>query len=168
MREAVEAAERAADGAPWEDELKGYCGRLYDLAGRSGFTAQSPEQLGVYFTVLKTTGAGCGTLSTIPRLANSTGGPYMLPLIGASLPVFIRDIFGHPLRPVMIDPTWLTHTAVALANLMYESRDFGAMPSLADALQDAGCESDDILSHCRGEGPHVRGCWVVDLVLGKE
>jgi hypothetical protein len=51
---------------------------------------------------------------------------------------------------------------------MYESRDFGAMPILADALQDAGCEDAAILGHCRGAGPHVRGCWVVDLVLGKE
>ena len=59
-------------------------------------------------------------------------------------------------------------TAVALARQMYESRDFSAMPILADALQDAGCDNEDILSHCRSDGPHVRGCWVVDLVLGKE
>ena len=57
---------------------------------------------------------------------------------------------------------------VALAGQMYESRDFGAMPILAGALQDAGCDSDEVLGHCRGPGPHVRGCWVVDLVLGKE
>ena len=50
---------------------------------------------------------------------------------------------------------------------MYESRDFTAMPILADALQDAGCEHAEILDHCRGPGPHVRGCWVVDHVLGK-
>jgi hypothetical protein len=50
---------------------------------------------------------------------------------------------------------------------MYDSRDFALMPILGDALQDAGCESADILDHCRGDGPHVRGCWVVDLVLGK-
>ena len=50
---------------------------------------------------------------------------------------------------------------------MYASRDFSPMPILADALQDAGCDSADILDHCRGSGPHVRGCWVVDLVLGK-
>ncbi len=42
------------------------------------------------------------------------------------------------------------------------------MPVLADALEDAGCADADILAHCRGHGPHVRGCWVVDLVLGKE
>jgi len=79
----------------------------------------------------------------------------------------LRDIFGNPFRPVAFDTAWRTDTAVALATQMYESRDFGAMPILADALQDAGCDSDDILSHCRGPGPHVRGCWVVDLVLGK-
>ncbi|QDU20371.1 hypothetical protein ETAA1_23230 [Urbifossiella limnaea] len=50
---------------------------------------------------------------------------------------------------------------------MYESRDFAPMPVLADALEDAGCADNDILAHCRGDGPHVRGCWVVDLVLGK-
>jgi hypothetical protein len=51
---------------------------------------------------------------------------------------------------------------------MYETREFAAMPILADALQDAGCENADILTHCRGDGSHVRGCWVVDLLLGKE
>jgi hypothetical protein len=80
----------------------------------------------------------------------------------------LRDIFGNPFRSVALDPEWRTSTATALARGMYESRDFGAMPILADALQDAGCDSDDILNHCRGDGPHVRGCWVVDLVLGKE
>ena len=50
---------------------------------------------------------------------------------------------------------------------MYDSRDFSAMPILADALQDAGCGSADVLNHCREPGAHVRGCWVVDLVMGK-
>jgi hypothetical protein len=79
----------------------------------------------------------------------------------------VRDIFGNPFRPVSFSPEWRTSTAVALARQMYESRDFGAMPILADALQDAGCDSEEVLNHCRGPGPHVRGCWVVDLVLGK-
>jgi hypothetical protein len=80
----------------------------------------------------------------------------------------IRDIFGNPFRSITFSPEWRTSTAVALAQGMYESRDFGAMPILADALQDAGCESAEVFDHCRGPGPHVRGCWVVDLVLGKE
>lgn len=80
----------------------------------------------------------------------------------------VRDIFGNPFRPVTFDPDWRTTTAVQLARGMYEGRDFAAMPILADALQDAGCDNADILDHCRGPGPHVRGCWVVDLVLEKE
>jgi hypothetical protein len=79
----------------------------------------------------------------------------------------LRDIFGNPFRPVAFDPSWRTSTAVQLARRMYESRDFGPMPILADALQDAGCDHPDVLAHARGGGPHVRGCWVVDLVLGK-
>jgi hypothetical protein len=80
----------------------------------------------------------------------------------------LRDIFGNPFRPVTFSPAWRTDTALSLARQMYDSREFSAMPILADALQDAGCDSEDILNHCRGDGPHVRGCWVVDLVLGKE
>ena len=79
----------------------------------------------------------------------------------------LRDIFGNPFRTVAFDAAWRTSTVVALARQVYGSRDFGAMPILADALQDAGCDSDDVLNHCRGPGPHVRGCWVIDLVLGK-
>lgn len=75
------------------------------------------------------------------------------------------DIFGSPFRPVTFDPAWRTSTAVAVAQQMYDSRDFSAMPILADALQDAGCEDKQVLLHCRGGGPHVRGCWVVDQVL---
>jgi hypothetical protein len=80
----------------------------------------------------------------------------------------IRDIFCNPFRPVTFDPPWRSDTAVAIARQMYESRDFFAMPVFADALQDAGCDSADILDHCRGSGQHVRGCWVVDLILGRK
>jgi hypothetical protein len=80
----------------------------------------------------------------------------------------LRDIFNNPFRPVTFSPDWRTDTAVSLARTMYDARDFSAMPILADALQDAGCDNDDILSHCRDANTnHVRGCWVIDLVLGK-
>jgi len=65
------------------------------------------------------------------------------------------------------DPSWRTSTTVGLARAIYESRDFGAMPILADALEEAGCDSPELLAHCRTDTPHVRGCWVVDLVLGE-
>ena len=83
-----------------------------------------------------------------------------------NLPV-LRCIVGNPFRPATLDPSWLTSTVVALARGIYEDRAFDRMTILADALQDAGCDSEDVLNHCRGPGPHVRGCWVVDLVLGK-
>ncbi len=82
---------------------------------------------------------------------------------------FIRDIFGNPFRPVAVDPLWLTSDVLALAKGIYEERAFERMPILADALQDAGCNHDVVLKHCRDEkATHVRGCWVVDLLLGKE
>jgi hypothetical protein len=80
--------------------------------------------------------------------------------------VILRDIVGNPFRPASLDPVWRTDTAVALVRQMYESRDFSAMPILADALQDAGCNNEGVLAHCRDvSAAHVRGCWVVDLVL---
>src|SRR5579883_2776692 len=87
----------------------------------------------------------------------------------AALSEIVRDIFGNPFCPVVFSPSWRTDTVVSLARQMYDSRDFSAMPILADALQDAGCDNDDILNHCRDpQQTHVRGCWVVDLVLEKQ
>jgi hypothetical protein len=82
----------------------------------------------------------------------------------------LRDIFGNPFRPVTVDPSWLgwkDGTVVQLARSIYDDRRFGDLPILADALEESGCSDPDILGHCRGPGPHVRGCWVVDSVLGK-
>jgi hypothetical protein len=79
----------------------------------------------------------------------------------------LRDIIPYPLRPAVMEPSWLTATVVAIARGIYDDRAFDRLPILADALMDAGCEVPEVLDHCRGEGPHVRGCWVVDAVLGK-
>jgi hypothetical protein len=94
-----------------------------------------------------------------------TGDPFTTELPDGHL--IARDIFGNPFRPVSADPAWLTPTVVGLARGVYEDRAFDRLPILADALQDAGCENADVLDHCRSAGPHARGCWVVDLVLGK-
>jgi hypothetical protein len=82
----------------------------------------------------------------------------------------LRDLFGPlPFRPIRIEPTWLTPAVVALAAGMYDARDFAAMPVLADALEESDCDDPEILGHLRQQGPgHVRGCWALDLVLGKE
>jgi len=80
----------------------------------------------------------------------------------------LRCIAGNPFRLVSVQPRWLASTVHSLAAGIYAERAFDRMPILADALEDAGCDHADILNHCRGDGPHVRGCWVVDLLLGKE
>jgi hypothetical protein len=84
----------------------------------------------------------------------------------------LRDIFGNPVRPLPpIDPTWLTWndgSGVKLAQGIYHDRAFDRLPVLADALEEAGCDDADILGHLRGPGPHARGCWPLDLVLGKQ
>jgi hypothetical protein len=79
----------------------------------------------------------------------------------------LRCIVGNPFRPVTISPAWLTPTVVRLAQATYDERAFDRLPILADALEDAGCDQADVLSHCRQPGEHVRGCFVVDLLLGR-
>jgi hypothetical protein len=80
----------------------------------------------------------------------------------------LRCVFGKPFLPApTLDPSWKTSDVVALAEAIYDERAFDRMPILGDALEEAGCSSEDMLKHCRSEKPHVRGCWVVDFVLGK-
>jgi hypothetical protein len=78
----------------------------------------------------------------------------------------LRDIFGSPSRPTGIDPRWRSGDAVGVAWGIYDDRAFDRLPILADALEEAGCTNADLLSHLRGPGPHARGCWALDLVLG--
>jgi hypothetical protein len=92
----------------------------------------------------------------------------VLKLEQAHQATLLRCIFGNPFRPIAFIPSWFNSKVVSFAQQMYDSRDFSAMPILADALQDAGCDNEDVLNHCRGNNVHVRGCFVVDLLLGKE
>jgi hypothetical protein len=84
----------------------------------------------------------------------------------------LRDVVGNPFRPAPVaDPRWLAWndgTVAKLAAAIYEERRWADLPILADALEDAGCSNAAVLAHCRGPGEHVRGCWVVDLLLGKD
>lgn len=80
----------------------------------------------------------------------------------------LRDVVGFPVR---FDPAWRVsndHAAATLAATIYAEQAWDLMPILGDALEEAGCTDEAILAHCRGPDPHVRGCWVVDLILGRE
>jgi hypothetical protein len=79
----------------------------------------------------------------------------------------LRDVFGPRLPPACLPTAWRTSAVVGLAEAIYEGRAFDRLPILTDALEEAGCADPDYLDHCRGGGPHVRGCWVVDVILGK-
>jgi hypothetical protein len=80
----------------------------------------------------------------------------------------VRDLFGNPFRPVVLDPGWLTPTVSSIAKRVDEERDFEALPILADALEDAGCADAVVLNHCREPGVHFRGCWLIDHLLHRE
>lgn len=133
---------------------------MFTTAARAAWFAATPD------ADLDTASAVISAYSLLARSGNTGLGPLFVVKKHCSL--LARETFGNPFRPVTIDPSWVTSTVIALARGIYEERAFDRMPILADALQDAGCENEDMLSHCRGEGTHVRGCWVVDLVLGKE
>jgi hypothetical protein len=95
---------------------------------------------------------------------------------GADLPEinkqvkFVRCIFGSlPFHSIVLESARLSATVTSLAAGIYQERAFDRLPILADALEDAGCDNQDVLSHLRGGGvDHVRGCWPVDLLLAKE
>ncbi len=161
-RAVVEVAERYADGAATESELirarqaavlaaRGPASRLAAWAGD-----RHPWQA-----------ARMVVVAAQHALAESTREVWTRPLAECSQKL-IPCVFGNLFRSVACDPSWHTSTAVALARAIYAERAFDRLPILADALEDAGCDAADLLAHCRGEGPHVRGCWVVDLLLGKE
>jgi hypothetical protein len=82
----------------------------------------------------------------------------------------LREVFGNPFRPVSISRSvlaWNDGTVVKLARAIYDERAFDRLPVLADALEEAGCDHADLPGHCRAPGPHVRGCWAVDLLLNQ-
>ncbi len=152
IQKSVEYIEKGVDGLlPWEDVSN----RVHRLA----FQLNIKDTDSLPWTLLD--GPVDAVIGSVLQFDRANRG-------GHRLPELLRDLFGNPFRPAKFSPDWRTTTAVAIARQMYESRDFSAMPILADALQDAGCENDDILDHCRHEnGVHVRGCWVVDHILGK-
>ncbi|HEY1189277.1 MAG TPA: hypothetical protein VGE74_16615 [Gemmata sp.] len=170
-RKGVEAAERYADG-------DGALGRLEQLrtdAARAAFHAgmDGAEGDNTWYAAAEAAASVAHCYSSADGVAiqaASYAARARQPEHEAERAVqadLLRCVSGSPFRRMSFVDEWRTETVRALAAQMYESHEFGAMPILADALQDAGCNDEDILNHCRGTGPHVRGCWVIDLVLGK-
>lgn len=173
-REAIETAERFEEGGATEDELTHLCKEIEELnyrEYRGDHATDLPRQAVEYavhaespFPFFEKFAAGFAWDAEGPEMdwneacVRETAGQIVL----------VREIFGNPFRPVTLNPLWLTFDVQALAQGIYEERAFDRMPILADALQDAGCDNPDVLNHCRDANQvHVRGCWVLDLLLGK-
>lgn len=169
LRQAIEVAERHADGHATADELLhgfGVAETLCPLAEKfPAILAALPDAYAAAY--LLTTpqteyDGGQGFIYSSHGPDDSAQAWMGYRDIHATL---LRDVFGNPFRRVTLSSSLQNETIKSLARRMYDSREFRAMPILADALEDAGCDNSDIVDHCRGAGPHVPGCWVVDLIL---
>jgi hypothetical protein len=181
LLEALDAAELYADGQIPEPVLLHWSRRAADTVERLNHPLASPWHM-AYRLVENCTRVGpdAGALGGVPSgvsqaVASGSGHSWGTPpwveaqqVAAKYLHGLVTDVIGNPFWPTVFDPSWRTSDTAGVAGGMYESRDFAAMPILGDALEDAACDNPDILDHCRGPGPHVRGCWLVDLVLAKE
>jgi hypothetical protein len=187
VREAVEAAERLSDGLapagrlarlhlPWPDFTRGLSYNTTDPTG--GSTVLRPSDLGqLLVQVISFPDARSAARGALHDYLRSyfDGGWKDGPQERRAECHLLREVFGIPFRPVTASPAWQTPQVVALAQAAYEQRELpvghldpARLAVLADALEEAGCADADLLGHLRGPGPHVRGCWALDLCLGKE
>jgi hypothetical protein len=174
-RKALEVAERYADGLATPQELREVGGAAWKGARwtrdgtRSAAVAanQACSSLAETHWFLTCVNVLCNYVSPDDSEASRTA----LREERAALAALLREIVGPlPFREARVDPAWLVwneSTVQHLAQNIYGGRRFEDMGVLADALEEAGCDQADFLGHLRGPGPHVRGCWAVDLFLGK-
>jgi len=170
IQQAVEAAEQFADGAITTDELKqtlNQAARSVLKEGKRNFRKLTTDPDYAVKAYKRTFGMSVALPEGLPTFLIDAPPPDEETFRTLLDPALLRDVFGNPFRPVSIEPRWLTSDVVALARGIYDDRAFDRLPILADALTDAGCEDADLLAHCRSDGSHARGCWVVDLILGK-
>jgi hypothetical protein len=167
-RRAVELAERFADGLATEEEVES---ADWDLLRNQRTMCRG---FGVARWGLWTPRRGHDSLFKSVTVGLELAGQ----IAGGSEPQqqcdLVRDVFGNPFRAASFDPIWRTPPVGPLAETAYEERrlpsgelDPARLTVLSDALEDAGCTDHRILEHLRSPGPHVRGCWPVDLILEK-
>jgi hypothetical protein len=155
-RAAVEMAEKFADGLAGPEELRAARLACQGAGSQAAWYAAATNARIAARNAARSAQAGAAV--------NGSKSAELLAQAG-----LVREIFGLlPFRPSCVDSGWRTTKDVALAQEIYTENAFDRMPELAAALDEAGCVSQEVLAHFRGLGPHVRGCWVVDAVLGKE
>jgi hypothetical protein len=162
VRVVLEVAERFADGRASEAELDAARATLREVS-RNSQAASILDEL--WETVAPDE-------SLQYRFAESVGNWEQSATWGLELwrefrsrLAILKDLAGHSLWTGTFDPAWRTPTVLVIARRIYDDRDFAALPILADALAEAGCDDAAFLDHCRCPELHVRGCWPVDLIL---
>jgi hypothetical protein len=167
-RRAVEVTERFVDGEATEEEWAAARAAARSAAGHTDWDNYAPSSPS---RALAAWQAAMAAGDAAWDAAWDAAGAAPWDAATKQQAPLLRDIVGNPFRPVTLAPAvlaWQGGTVGKLAEGIYEERAFDRLPILADALEDAGCTDRAILDHCRGPGPHARGCWVVDLVLGKQ
>jgi hypothetical protein len=169
---AIDLAERYADGDASLSDLSRLNEKLWDAKLSAGSPQQAAETTVRILLTDNDLTAAEGALEEAIYGLEWEAAPAKPNLFRRSLrrdqAPLIRDIFGNPFRPTAFDPQWRTDAAVGVAQSIYDKRAFTRLPLLADALEDAGCTDAELFCHLRGPGPHVRGCWAVDLLLAKQ
>ncbi len=160
FQRAVDAAERLADGRADKQELAALYDAIMDFPTPS---SQSHCIENMTLKLLREKGIQCVAAAAMD-LAVATGWGDFESVVRVQAPL-LRCVVGNPFRLVRFDTIWRTSAVERIAEEIYAGRDFSAMPILADALMHTGCNDEVILAHCRSQTPHVRGCWVVDLLL---
>lgn len=178
-RTAVETSERFADGEATWNELKTACYgigmEVFEGIGMRNWCAQSARDASSKVEPERAWVRGLPS-SRLPDREDqfSVYGSVVYSLSGyretyrATHAALLRDLFGNPFRPTALDTTCKSPAVLSLAQSIYDHHAFDQLPALANALEEAGCRSGELLGHCRSPGRHIRGCWAVDLVLGKE
>ncbi len=165
-RAAVEVAESYADGKCDESEVVRHQKVLYGRYMTRGGGTWPGELDDPHHCMAQACVNGDKLVAMLS--GGSAWRGYSVPHTSRQLPALILDLYGNPFRPAPpTDPRWLSAAAIDLAHAIYDGRAFDRMPELAGALEAAGCDSAELLAHCRGAGPHARGCWALDLVLGR-
>jgi hypothetical protein len=164
-RRAVEVEERYADGQASEAEVMGARQAAAKVAGVGGVVQACHGSGSTYWLYEPVHYAR--TVAWAVWKSAETAQVEAWDAERAAQCDILRDMIGNPFRAVSIDPSWRTPLIVAMAESIYEERRFQDTPILADALEEAGCQDEGILGHCRQTEKHVRGCWLVDLLTGR-
>jgi hypothetical protein len=167
-KKAVQIAEQYAEGSATVDVLDSAYDSAYEAAYDLDVPGLEPSHSRALYSAVN------AAARKVSLLAFPAFGPESI----SSQIETVRDLFGNPFRPVAILPavvSWNDARVARIAQTAYEERslpegtlDNDRLAILADALEEAGCTNPDVLNHCRQPGEHVRGCWVIDLILGKE